>query len=165
LHAVKIAIVSASTLDSLKQGIWIISFIEESIPYGIIGLCGGHILKSQTFFTFELQAREGRARAGLFHTPHGDIPTPVFAPVGTQATVKAVTPAQIKRNGSGSNPFQILTIYIYGLGDELIARLGGLHPFMNWNKPDPHRLGGISGIFSNWYPESRCRRGNIQESY
>ncbi|MCA9913719.1 MAG: tRNA guanosine(34) transglycosylase Tgt, partial [Anaerolineae bacterium] len=41
-------------------------------------------------FEFEVIARDGNARAGILHTPHGDIPTPVFAPVGTQATVKAV---------------------------------------------------------------------------
>ncbi len=51
-------------------------------------------------FHFELLAQDGEARAGIFHTPHGDIPTPVFAPVGTQATVKAVTPAQLEETGA-----------------------------------------------------------------
>ena len=45
-----------------------------------------------TEFLFDLIAKDGMARAGVFHTPHGDLQTPVFAPVGTQATVKAVTP-------------------------------------------------------------------------
>jgi queuine tRNA-ribosyltransferase len=47
-------------------------------------------------FSYELIAQDGAARAGVYHTPHGDIPTPVFAPVGTQATVKAVTPPNLK---------------------------------------------------------------------
>ena len=46
-------------------------------------------------FSFELQAEDGKARAGVFHTPHGSIHTPVFAPVGTQATVKGLTPDQL----------------------------------------------------------------------
>ena len=47
-------------------------------------------------FSFELLAIDGRARKGVFHTPHGPLETPVFAPVGTQATVKAVTPRELK---------------------------------------------------------------------
>ena len=54
---------------------------------------------SESPFRFELQATDGMARAGVFHTPHGDIPTPIFAPVGTQATVKALTPAQLSELG------------------------------------------------------------------
>ncbi|MGW8249242.1 MAG: tRNA guanosine(34) transglycosylase Tgt, partial [Anaerolineales bacterium] len=53
-------------------------------------------MNSTLNFSFELVAQDGQARAGIFHTPHGDILTPVFAPVGTQATVKAVTPAQLE---------------------------------------------------------------------
>ena len=51
-------------------------------------------------FTFDLVGRDGRGRAGVFHTPHGDLQTPVFAPVGTQATVKAVTPDQLRTLGA-----------------------------------------------------------------
>ena len=54
---------------------------------------------SDNSFRFELQAADGQARAGVFHTPHGPIPTPIFAPVGTQATVKAMTPAQLSELG------------------------------------------------------------------
>ena len=54
---------------------------------------------SEPSFTFELQAVDGAARAGVFHTPHGPIPTPIFAPVGTHATVKAMTPAQLSELG------------------------------------------------------------------
>ena len=51
-------------------------------------------------FEYEITAKEGRARAGLFHTPHGDLQTPVFAPVGTQATVKTLTPEHLKELGA-----------------------------------------------------------------
>ena len=97
-------------------------------------------------FTFEIQAQAGRARAGFFHTPHGIIPTPVFAPVGTQATVKAVTPAQLHE--LGVNLILSNTYHLYlRPGDERIAALGGLHRFMNWNKPLLTDSGGFQ-VFS-----------------
>ena len=51
-------------------------------------------------FEYEITATHGRARSGIFHTPHGDLLTPVFAPVGTQATVKTLTPAQVEDLGA-----------------------------------------------------------------
>ena len=51
-------------------------------------------------FEFEVLASHGRARAGIFYTPHGDLTTPIFAPVGTQATVKTLTPAQLEELGA-----------------------------------------------------------------
>jgi queuine tRNA-ribosyltransferase len=85
-------------------------------------------------FSFEVLASRGKARAGIFHTPHGPINTPVFAPVGTQATVKSLTPDQLKEAGASlilSNTYHLFL----RPGDELIASLGGLHNFMAW--PDP----------------------------
>jgi queuine tRNA-ribosyltransferase len=82
-------------------------------------------------FSFEILASKGKARAGVFHTPHGPIATPVFAPVGTQATVKSLTPSQIKEAGASlilSNTYHLFL----RPGDELIASLGGLHDFMAW---------------------------------
>ena len=97
-------------------------------------------------FIFDVQAREVRARAGVFHTPHGDIPTPVFAPVGTQATVKAVTPAQL--NELGVDLILSNTYHLYlRPGDELVAKLGGLHRFMNWDRPILTDSGGFQ-VFS-----------------
>jgi queuine tRNA-ribosyltransferase len=97
-------------------------------------------------FTFDVQACDGRARAGVFHTPHGDILTPVFAPVGTQATVKAVTPAQLHE--LGVNLILSNTYHLYlRPGDERIAALGGLHRFMNWSKPILTDSGGFQ-VFS-----------------
>ena len=84
-------------------------------------------------FSFELTAVQGKARAGIFHTPHGPINTPTFAPVGTQAAVKGVTPDQLADLNT-----QLLLANTYHLylrpGDNLIAELGGLHKFMGWDK-------------------------------
>ena len=100
------------------------------------------------YFSFELQKvdPETGARAGVFHTPHGDILTPVYMPVGTQATVKGVLPKDLKEIGS-----QIILSNTYHLymrpGDELIARAGGLHKFMNWDRPILTDSGGFQ-VFS-----------------
>lgn len=100
------------------------------------------------YFSFEIEKTDPLtgARAGVFHTPHGDILTPVYMPVGTQATVKGVLPDTLKKIGS-----QIILSNTYHLhmrpGDELIARAGGLHRFMNWDKPILTDSGGFQ-IFS-----------------
>ena len=97
-------------------------------------------------FSFELQACDGRARAGVFPTPHGQILTPVFAPVGTQATVKAVTPRDLR-----DLQVTLVLANTYHMmlrpGDELIARLGGLHTFMGWDGPLLTDSGGFQ-VFS-----------------
>jgi queuine tRNA-ribosyltransferase len=100
----------------------------------------------ETSFRFELQASDGRARAGIFHTPHGSIRTPVFAPVGTQATVKALTPAQLEELGADLILANTYHLYLRP-GDELVAEMGGLHPFMNWQKPILTDSGGFQ-VFS-----------------
>ena len=98
--------------------------------------------KQQGNFSFELIAEDGDARAGLIHTPHGEIRTPIFMPVGTQATVKAVTPAQLDEIG-----VQILLSNTYHLylrpGADTVAALGGLHRFMQWPKPILTDSGGF----------------------
>lgn len=97
-------------------------------------------------FEFTLHATNGQARAGTFHTPHGDIPTPIFAPVGTQATVKAVTPDQLE--GLHAELILANTYHLYlRPGDELIAKIGGLHQFMGWQKPILTDSGGYQ-VFS-----------------
>jgi queuine tRNA-ribosyltransferase len=97
-------------------------------------------------FSFELEATQGRARAGCFRTPHGDILTPIFAPVGTQATVKALTPAQLLE--AGANLILSNTYHLYlRPGDRLIAELGGLHEFMSWQRPILTDSGGFQ-VFS-----------------
>lgn len=97
-------------------------------------------------FSFELLARQGRARAGVLHTPHGPIPTPIFAPVGTQATVKAVTPAQLSELGASLVLANTYHLYLRP-GDNLVAEMGGLHQFMNWNGPILTDSGGFQ-VFS-----------------
>jgi queuine tRNA-ribosyltransferase len=93
-------------------------------------------------FRFEVLARDGVARRGRLSTPHGVVETPVFMPVGTQATVKGLTPEQVRAAGA-----QILLGNTYHLalrpGDELIAELGGLHRFMHWDGPILTDSGGF----------------------
>jgi queuine tRNA-ribosyltransferase len=101
-------------------------------------------------FTYELQATDGTARAGVFHTPHGALETPVFAPVGTQATVKALTPAQLADLGASLVLSNTYHLYLRP-GDELVRDMGGLHHFMRWDGPMLTDSGGfqvwsLSGI-------------------
>ncbi len=97
-------------------------------------------------FSFDILATDGHARAGVFHTPHGDLETPVFAPVGTQATVKAVTPAQLEALGATLVLANTYHLYLRP-GDELVAEMGGLHQFMQWPKPMLTDSGGFQ-VFS-----------------
>lgn len=97
-------------------------------------------------FSYELSARQGSARAGIFHTPHGDILTPIFAPVGTAATVKALTPAQLQEAGASLILSNTYHLYLRP-GDELVAEMGGLHNFMNWPHPILTDSGGFQ-VFS-----------------
>src|SRR5262245_24762973 len=91
---------------------------------------------------FEIQHTDGAARAGLLHTPHGAVETPAFMPVGTQATVKGLTPDQLRDAGA-----RIVLGNTYHLtlrpGDELVAALGGLHRFMAWDGPILTDSGGF----------------------
>ena len=93
-------------------------------------------------FGFEKLAQDGAARAGVIHTPRGDIRTPAFMPVGTAATVKAMMPESVRATGA-----DILLGNTYHLmlrpGAERIDRLGGLHRFMNWERPILTDSGGF----------------------
>ena len=97
------------------------------------------------FETIKQDLKTG-ARAGILHTPHGDILTPTYMPVGTQATVKGVLPRDLKESKS-----QIILANTYHLfmrpGDELVAQAGGLHKFMNWDRPILTDSGGFQ-VFS-----------------
>ncbi len=97
-------------------------------------------------FDFTLSAQSGRARAGAFSTPHGDLLTPVFAPVGTAATVKALTPAQLHELGATLVLSNTYHLYLRP-GDELVRDLGGLHTFMQWPGPILTDSGGFQ-VFS-----------------
>ncbi len=99
-----------------------------------------------TTFKFDRIAQDGRARAGIFHTPHGDIPTPIFAPVGTQATVKSLTPAQLHDLGASLVLSNTYHLYLRP-GADLVAEMGGLHEFMQWPNPMLTDSGGFQ-VFS-----------------
>lgn len=93
-------------------------------------------------FEFDLQATDGAARTGVIHTPRGDIRTPAFMPVGTAGTVKAMMPESVRATGA-----DILLGNTYHLmlrpTAERIAALGGLHRFMNWDRPILTDSGGF----------------------
>jgi queuine tRNA-ribosyltransferase len=97
-------------------------------------------------FQFRLLAQDGRARAGVFSTPHGELQTPIFAPVGTLATVKAVTPEQLRQVGASLVLANTYHLHLRP-GDETVAHLGGLHSFMNWPGPILTDSGGFQ-VFS-----------------
>ena len=99
-------------------------------------------------FSFEVIKRDKRsgARAGVLHTPHGDIETPIYMPVGTQATVKGILPKDLKEIGAKIILSNTYHLYIRP-GDELISRAGGLHKFMNWDRPILTDSGGFQ-VFS-----------------
>lgn len=97
-------------------------------------------------FKFTILAKDGNARAAEFTTPHGTLQTPVFAPVGTQATVKSITPAQLEELGATlvlSNTYHLFL----RPGADLVAKMGGLHEFMQWHKPMLTDSGGFQ-VFS-----------------
>ncbi len=93
-------------------------------------------------FSFELKAGDGAARTGAISTPRGEVRTPAFMPVGTAGTVKAMLPESVRATGA-----DILLGNTYHLmlrpGAERVARLGGLHAFMNWDRPILTDSGGF----------------------
>ena len=97
-------------------------------------------------FEFEIIATQGRARAGILHTPHGDLHTPLFASVGTQATVKAVTPAQLEELGASLVLANTYHLYLRP-GDQRVSAFGGLQRFMHWPHPMLTDSGGYQ-VFS-----------------
>ncbi len=97
-------------------------------------------------FEFKILAKDGKARVGKLKTPHGEIDTPVFMPVGTQGTVKAMTHSLLEDTGA-----QIMLGNTYHLylrpGTNIIQKAGGLHSFIGWNKPILTDSGGYQ-VFS-----------------
>lgn len=95
-----------------------------------------------TKFTFELCAQDGAARTGVIQTPRGEIRTPAFMPVGTAGTVKAMLPESVRNTGADvvlGNTYHLML----RPGAERVARLGGLHSFMNWPRPILTDSGGF----------------------
>jgi queuine tRNA-ribosyltransferase len=115
-------------------------------------LVSNYIFIERTFYlaaiTYELIKKDEAtgARAGVLHTPHGSFPTPIFMPVGTQATVKAVSPDELKELGAGiilSNTYHLFL----RPGMELVREAGGLHKFMHWDRGILTDSGGFQ-VFS-----------------
>jgi queuine tRNA-ribosyltransferase len=99
-------------------------------------------------FRFEVEQPDAAcaARAGTFSTPHGKIQTPVFAPVGTQATVKTLTPDELQQVGATLILANTYHLYLRP-GSDVVAELGGLHAFMGWSGPILTDSGGFQ-VFS-----------------
>lgn len=104
---------------------------------------------------WEPVAQDGEARAGILHTPHGDVPTPTFMPVGTQGTVKAMLPEEVAATGA-----RVVLGNTYHLwlrpGPDVIERLGGLHELTRW----PHAMLTDSGGFQAFSLSDKCKRGD-----
>ncbi|MGI6231091.1 MAG: tRNA guanosine(34) transglycosylase Tgt [Tractidigestivibacter sp.] len=109
---------------------------------------------SSRWFTYDIVAEDPttHARAGVLHTPHGDVPTPIFMPVGTKGTVKGVLVPQLKELGA-----KIVLANTYHLamrpGEDLVAEMGGLHKFTCWDGPILTDSGGFQ-VFSH---EEYCK--------
>jgi queuine tRNA-ribosyltransferase len=97
-------------------------------------------------FEFTVHARSGRARTGTLSLPHGAIETPAFMPVGTQGTVRALSPADLKAVGAGMVLANTYHLHVRP-GEDVIAQLGGLHRFMGWDRPLLTDSGGFQ-VFS-----------------
>ena len=110
-----------------------------------------------SLFSYEVThiCKQSGARLGVLHTPHGDIPTPIYMPVGTSACVKAMTPREMEEIGT-----KILLSNTYHLhlrpGEKLVEEAGGLHKFMGWNGPILTDSGGFQ--VSRWRASGRSRR-------
>ncbi len=111
-----------------------------------IGIKSDEAQRGKPTFAFSVQSSHGLARAAHFTTPHGLVRTPCFMPVGTRATVKAITPRDLREMGA-----QIILANTFHLhlrpGEDVIERLGGLHGFMRYNGPILTDSGGFQ-VFS-----------------
>lgn len=95
-----------------------------------------------TKFSFKIVSKSGRARGGILSTPHGEIKTPAFIPVGTQATLKALTPEQLEAVGAQAVLANAYHLYLRP-GPNVIAGASGLGKFMNWDRPTFTDSGGF----------------------
>ena len=98
----------------------------------------------QKNFSFKVKNRlaNSHGRTGVINTPHGSINTPAFIPVGTQATLKSLTPEQLKATGAQAVLANAYHLYLRP-GSKIIDSAGGLHKFMNWDKPIITDSGGF----------------------
>jgi len=97
-------------------------------------------------FEFELSASDGSARAGTWHLPHGTVETPCFMPVGTQGTVRTLSPRDLEACGATMVLANTYHLHVRP-GEDVVAKLGGLHRFMGWQRPLLTDSGGFQ-VFS-----------------
>src|SRR6202045_5149980 len=114
-------------------------------------------------FTIDAECPTTSARAGTIQTPHGTIHTPIFMPVGTQATVKSVSPEELREAGA-----QIILANTYHLmlrpGSALISEFGGLHSFAHWDGPILTDSGGFQ-VFSLGHLRKLSEEGTTFKSH
>ena len=97
-------------------------------------------------FSFRIDKTDGHARAGVFDTPHGEVATPAFMPVGTLATVKSLDPVDLENMGATMILSNAYHLHLRP-GDDLVREMGGLHKFMHWKRPILTDSGGFQ-VFS-----------------
>ncbi len=97
-------------------------------------------------FSFRIDQNAGAARAGVFVTPHGEVETPAFMPVGTLASVKALDPEDLAQMGASMILANAYHLHLRP-GDEIVREMGGLHRFMRWDRPIVTDSGGFQ-VFS-----------------
>jgi len=121
------------------------------------------LLKNPLNFTLERESGGSKARAATFQTLHGEVKTPIFMPVGTQATVKGQTVESLKATGA-----RVLLANAYHLllrpGPEVLNKFGGIHRFMNWDGPVLTDSGGFQ-IFSLPHSREMNEEGARFQSY
>jgi len=103
-------------------------------------------LQNKTFFELQKTSEKSKARVGILNTEHGEIPTPIFMPVGTQGTVKALTPKQLEELDAKIILGNTYHLYLRP-GNDVMQNFGGLHKFMNWERPILTDSGGFQ-VFS-----------------
>ena len=106
----------------------------------------GRLTSGTMSFSFQVDATAGAARAGVFSTPHGQVETPAFMPVGTLATVKALDPDDLVNMGASMILSNAYHLHLRP-GDEVVREMGGLHRFMQWEGPILTDSGGFQ-VFS-----------------
>lgn len=104
------------------------------------------LLELIDMFAFNVHANDGSARTGTFTTPHGEVTTPVFMPVGTSGSIKGVSPEEIRNAGASMILANTYHLYLRP-GHELVRELGGIHDFMRWDGPILTDSGGYQ-VFS-----------------
>ena len=109
--------------------------------------------------TFQIHATDGAARTGVLQTAHGPVNTPIFMPVGTVGSVKAIAPDDL--NAIGAEIILGNTYHLYlRPGDELVARRGGLHGFNAWDKPILTDSGGFQ-VIQPFHPADRIKEDGV----